>query len=95
MTQRKPKRPNNLHLLSGEQQQTLAKFQKDLKTAMPHMVDMAQNAKRLHQAMIDAPLWRIVDTPKPDEVQEPKPWTVGHAKVNYVDHIEHEGAEEK
>lgn len=95
MTQRKPKRPNNLHLLSGEQQQALGKFQKDLQTAMPHMIDMAKTAKRLHQNMLDAPVWRVVETPKPDEVEEPQMWSVGHAKVNYVDHIEHEGTQEK
>jgi hypothetical protein len=89
------KKPNNIHLLSGEQQAALGKFQKDFKTAMPHMVAMAQAAKRLHQAMVDAPMWRIVDTPKPDEVEEPQMWSVGHAKVNYVDHIEHEGTQDK
>jgi hypothetical protein len=93
MTQRK--RPNHIGSLSGEQQQTLGKFQKDLKTAMPHMVAMAQAAKRLNQAMIDAPMWRVVDTPKPDEIEEPQMWSVGHAKVNYVEHIEHEGTQDK
>jgi hypothetical protein len=40
-------------------------------------------------------MWRVVDTPKPDEAEEPKMWSVGHAKVNYVDHIEHEGIQDK
>jgi hypothetical protein len=89
------KQQNNLHLLSGEQLAALGKFQKDLKTAMPHMVAMAQAAKRLHQEMIDAPLWRVVETPKPDEVEEPEMWSVGHAEVNYVDHIKTEGTQDK
>lgn len=99
MTQRKPKRANNLHLLSGDQQQALGKFQKDLKTAMPHMVEMATAAKRLHQGMLDAPFWRVMDGPRPDEAEEPQEWTVGHAQVNYVDHIkttmDNEGTQEK
>lgn len=89
------KKPNNIHLLSGEQQAALGTFQKDLKKVMPHMAAMAQAAKRLNQAMIDAPYWRVVETPKPDEVEEPEMWTVGHAKVNYVDHIKHEGTQDK
>jgi hypothetical protein len=89
------KKPNNIHLLSDEQRAALGKFQKDFKTAMPHMVELAEAAKRVHQAMIDAPMWRVVDTPKPDEAEEPKMWSVGHAKVNYVDHIEHEGTQDK
>lgn len=89
------KKPNNIHLLSGEQQAALGKFQKDLKTIAPRLVEMRQAAKRLNQAMIDAPVWRVVDTPKPDEVEEPEMWTVGHAKVNYVDHIKHEGTQDK
>lgn len=89
------KKPNNLHLLSGEQLAALGKFQKDLKTTMPHMQAMAQAAKRVHQAMIDAPVWRVVETPKPEDLAEPEPWTVGHAKINYVDHIETEGTQDK
>lgn len=95
MSTRKPRRQSNLHLLSGEQQQVLGKFQKDLQTAMPHMVQMANTAKRLHKSMVDAPFWRVLETPKPDEVEEPEVWTVGHAQVNYVDHIKHEGAQDK
>jgi hypothetical protein len=93
MTKRKPKGGNNLHLLSGEQRAALDKFQKDFQTAMPHMAAMAQTAKQLHHSMINAPVWRIVDTPKPDEVEDPQMWSVGHAKVNYVDHIKHEGTQ--
>lgn len=89
------KRRNNLHMLSGQQQQELGKFQKDLKTAMPHMMALAEAGKRLHQAMIDAPVWRVVETPKPEAVEEPEMWSVGHAKVNYVDHIKTEGTQEQ
>jgi hypothetical protein len=89
------KQHNNIHLLSGEQKQALGKFQKDVQTAVPHMVEMAQAAKRLHQSMIDAPFWRVVETPKPDDVEEPKMWEVGHAKVNYVEQIKHEGTQDK
>lgn len=87
------KRRNNLHLLSDEQRAALRKFQTDYQKVAPRMAHLGQTAKQLHQAMIDAPVWRIVDTPKPDEVEEPKMWTVGHAKVNYVDHIKTEGTQ--
>lgn len=89
------KRKNNLHLLSGEQQKALGQFQKDFKQALPHMAAMANTAKKLHQAMIDAPFWRVVDTPKPDEAPEPEMWSVGHAQVNYVDHIKTEGTQQQ
>lgn len=91
MTQRKPRRPSNLHLLDGEQKQALGKFQDDLKTALPRMQDMARTAQKLHRSMVDAPVWRVLDTPKPDEIEAPEMWSVGHAQVNYVEHIEHEG----
>lgn len=82
------KRINNDLQLDGDQKLALGKFQKDFTRAMPHMVGMAQAAQRIHQDMVNAPNWRIADTPKPDEIPEPKMWSVGHAKVNYVDHID-------
>lgn len=103
MSKRKAQRDNNIHLLSGQQREELGKFQKDLNKAMPHMMEMATTAKRLNQAMIDTPLWRVVDNapvqPQPEDFEEPKMWTVGHAKVNYVDHIktsaDDEGTQDK
>ena len=81
--------------LNAEQRAALRKFQQDFQTAMPQLQHLAQTAKAVHQSMIDAPFWRIVDTPKPDEAEQPEMWTVGHAKVNYVDHIETEGTQDK
>lgn len=92
---RKAQTANNIHLLTDEQRAALARYQKDFQKALPQIQELAQTAKAVHQSMIDAPVWRIVDTPKPDDAPEPKPWTVGHAQVNYVDHIEHEGAQDK
>lgn len=89
------KKRNNIRQLDGNQRAALGKFQKDINKAMPHMVAMAENAKTLRQAMVDAPFWRIIETPKPDEVEPPEPWTVGHAQVNYVKHIKHEGAQQQ
>lgn len=82
------KRDNNINKLDGDQRRTLGKFQKDFNQAMPHIIGLAQTAQRIHQDMVNAPNWRIADTPKPDEISEPKMWSVGHAKVNYVDHID-------
>lgn len=95
MTQRKPRRPSNLHLLDGEQKQALGKYQKDFQTALPHMQQLAKTAQALHEHMIHAPVHRIVDLPKPEDAPEQQAWSVGHAQVNYVDHIKTEGAEEK
>ena len=58
------KERNNIHKLSGDEQAALGKFQTDFQKAAPHMVEMAETAKRVRQAMIDAPFWSIVDTPK-------------------------------
>lgn len=99
MSKRKPRQGNNLHLLDGQQRAELGKFGKDLRDAMPHMVEMATTAKALHKAMIEAPFWTIQDAPKPtdEEVGESEVWTVGHAKVNYVkpEDIKTEGAQDK
>jgi hypothetical protein len=97
MTKRKAKRANCLHLLDNNQQQALDQFQKDFKTVLPHMQGMAQTAKELRDRMVKAPVWRIIENPKPDDqpVQEPEMWTVGHAKVNYVDNIKTEGTQNK
>lgn len=94
---RKSLPPNNLGLLDEAQQRELAKFQRDFKTVLPQMRGLAQTAKAVHQGMVNAPVWKVADAPKPDApVQEPGVWSVGHAKINYVDHIEtNEGAEPK
>lgn len=100
MTTKKPRRSNNLHLLDGQQRQALGQFAKDAQKVLPHMQAAAEAAKTLHRAMIDTPIWRIADGEKPDAMDpdtQPKQWTVGHAEVNYVDHIEtkSEGAQQK
>lgn len=82
-------------MLTGEQKSALGKFQKDFQTALPHMQQMARTAQELHRNMIDAKVWKIQDVPKPPEAPEQQLWSVGHAQVNYVDHIEVKGAEDK
>jgi hypothetical protein len=95
MSKRKTQRRNNLHLLDDEQRAALAKYQKDFVKALPQMESLARTAQRVHEEMIKAPYWRIAETPKPEDVEEPKMWSVGHAQINYVDHIEHEGTQNK
>jgi septal ring factor EnvC (AmiA/AmiB activator) len=85
---RKAKRRNNLHLLDDEQRAALNKFQRDYQRAAPKMAELARTAQTLHKAMLDAPTWQIAENPRPEEASEPSLFTVGHAKVNYVDHIE-------
>lgn len=75
--------------VTAEQREALGKYQKDFRKALPHITELAQSAKNMHQALIDAPLWSINQNPRPEGTQDkPELWTVGHAKVNYVDHIE-------
>lgn len=85
------KQHNNTGELTDEQRAALRKFQRDLKTAKPVLSRTAQVAQDLHQAMVDAPVWRVTESPPPQQVSpptQPELWTVGHAKVNYVDHID-------
>ena len=76
--------------LSDEQRAAIAKFTKDVKKAMPHITTIGQVAKQMHQELINAPTWYLAQAPKPPGFADPPPeqWSVGHAKVNYVDHIE-------
>lgn len=85
---RKSLPPNNLGLLDADQQRALAKFQRDFQSVLPQMRHLAETVKGVHRGMVNAPVWKVADAPKPDEpVQEPGVWSVGHAQVNYVDHI--------
>lgn len=77
----------NIDDLSMEQRKALAKVQRDLRTAMPKMVQAGRTAQRMFEDLTTAQTWNISETPRPEHVSEPKPWTVGHAKVNYVDKI--------
>lgn len=78
----------NIDDLSMEQRKALAKVQRDLQAAMPKIVEMGKVAQRTFQDLTTAQNWHISETPRPEQVSEPKPWTVGHAQVNYVDKIE-------
>jgi hypothetical protein len=84
---RKIKNPVTVYL-NTEQQAALTQFQKDFQKALPLMVETAGVAQRIFQEVMDAPQWKIVETDKPNDVPKPQMWTVGHAKVNHVDHIE-------
>lgn len=82
-----------------EQRQALAKYQKDFRKALPHITQLATDAKTYYDTFMNAPAWAIADNPKAEgEQRNPQAWTVGHAKVNYVDHIEttnNEGTQSK
>lgn len=80
---------NNLRKLTAEQRAALAKFAGDFQKAMPHMAAAAKTAQKVHQSMLDAPTWSLVENSKPTTpAEDPQMWTVGHAQVNYVDHID-------
>lgn len=78
-------------MLSAEQQEALVQWQKDFKKVLPELQKTAVVAQRLFQEMLDASTWQIAVDEQPAGVEEPKMWTVGHVKVNYVDHIETRG----
>lgn len=85
--------------VTPEQREALDQYQKDFRKAAPQIAELASAAKGMHQALLDAPLWSVVENPKPEGHQDkPELWTVGHAKVNYVDHIKttnDEGTQQK
>lgn len=85
--------------VTPEQREALGRYQRDFRAALPYIAELAGDAKAMHQAMIDAPLWRVLENPKPEGVQDkPEVWSVGHAEVNYVDHIKtsnDEGTQQK
>jgi hypothetical protein len=72
--------------LSGEERDALVQFARDVQTAAPQMREAAQAAQRIFHDLQHADTWRIAETPKPDGISESS-WSVGHAKVNYVDKI--------
>ena len=77
--------------LNDEQKAAITKFQKDFKTVLPRIQESQVVAQRIFQEMLDAPTWQIAETERPERLgpaEEQKVWTVGHAKVNYVDHID-------
>lgn len=75
--------------LGRQEQEAFTKYQKDFRRALPHMREFAETAKRVHEGMVNAPYWTVQENAKPDApVQDPGMWSVGHAKVNYVDKIE-------
>lgn len=81
---------DNTFDLSGEQRAALVDFAKTFKKAAPNIARTTAVARRIHHEVINAPALNIAEAPKPPAFVQPPPelWSVGHAKVNYVDHIE-------
>jgi hypothetical protein len=79
--------------LTTEQERAFAQWQRDFQKAYPLMLETQSVAKRLWQELLDAPGWRIAESEDPQHLrsEQPEMWTVGHAKVNYVDHIDVKG----
>lgn len=74
--------------LTLEQRQAVADFAKHMQDNRRIYAETAQMAKRIHQELVDAPQWRIAETPKPDNAPTEEVWSIGAPKVNYVDHIQ-------
>lgn len=78
--------------LTAAERAALIDFAATYKKARPNVSRTAAMAKRIHRELINAPMLGIGDTPKPSGFSEQPPppeiWTVGHAQVNYVDHID-------
>jgi hypothetical protein len=83
------KKCDHIDELSDEQRAAVAKFRKDVEKVLPHMKTMGQVAKQVYQEFINAPTWHLAEAPKPPGFEDPpsQQWSVGHAKINYVDHI--------
>jgi hypothetical protein len=99
MTRRKKQRVQGRHRaspnacvvpLTTDQQQAIIQFQKDFHERLRPMQETRGVAERIWRETVDAPRWRIAETTRPDHLSEEPPqlWTVGHAKVNYVDKID-------
>jgi hypothetical protein len=76
--------------LNDEQKAAVLKFQKDFQKVLPRIQESQMVARRIFQEMVDAPTWQIAETERPEHMPEPdeQVWTVGHAQVNEVDHID-------
>jgi hypothetical protein len=82
--------------LSIEQQRAVAQYQRDYQKVHPLIMEAQAAAQRIWQELLNAPQWRIAESVPPQYIKDqlkPEHWTVGHAQVNYVDHIEREGDE--
>lgn len=87
--QQTPQRNRQRAALMPDQQAALQKWIRDFQAVAPEILKTAAIEQRLFQEMLDAPTWQLVETERPEEItEEPEPWTVGHAKVNYVDNID-------
>ena len=66
------------------------KFVKDLRKSIPDLMKMGRSARKEYEDFINAPAWHLTDAPRGAGFEEPwsQHWTVGHAQVNYVDHID-------
>lgn len=81
-----------VHGASPEQLAALNKWAADFRKAAPAMQRTAAAAKKIHQDMLAAPLWRAVEGQVPADMQRPveakDPFSIGAPKVNYVKHID-------
>jgi hypothetical protein len=84
--------------MSAEQLDALAQWQKDFQKAYPLIMQTQAVAQRLWQDLLDAPTHRVAVSDVPErlkeQVEQSEIWSVGHAQVNYVDHIDIKGDSE-
>jgi hypothetical protein len=76
--------------MTTEQEHALVQWQKDYQKAAPLIAETQAVAQRVWQELLAADEWQIAQSVPPEHMrpQQPETWTVGHAKVNYVDHID-------
>lgn len=88
---RKVKRKKMSHVHLGPERMTaLQEFQRDLVTAMPQIGEITTSARQVFDEMVHAKTWNIVESEKPEDMVDriQQSMSIGHAQVNYVDHIE-------
>jgi hypothetical protein len=92
MNQPNPLRRKPVSGMDPEQLAALNQWASDFRKVAPKMAELAGSSQAMHKAMLEAPVWRVVEgTPpagelRPEEVKDP--WAIGAPKVNYVDHID-------
>jgi len=82
----KPVKRVDVSKLTPEQRQALGQFIRDCKQAEPHLQEMREAARTIHQGLLQSRRWDVGEAPH-DQPPDQSLWHV-KPQINYVDHIE-------
>ena len=89
MSKRKMKRPNIPDDMSPEVLAALSQWMRDMQKMMPKIREMGSVAREVHQRLLDAPEWQVVEAEPPPWAETPSnpltSWNIGAPQVNYVE----------